>query len=399
MMAAGRAAENGAKVLLIERNERLGVKLLITGKGRCNITNTESNLQFLTEKYGKNGRFLFSSFSRFGVTDVVDFFESRGVKTKVERGGRVFPVSDKSIDVLKALINYMNEHKVKIMKGRQVERFIQREKKVQKIVLSDGKEIAAHNFLISTGGKSYPETGSDGSMFRLLKKMGHSISDLTPALVPIICTDKFLSELEGLSLKNVNISAWQNNKKKLERFGEALFTDRGVSGPIILDMSREVGKLLEVGSVELKIDFKPALSNEVLDKRIQQDFQEFNNKMFKNSLDNLLPKKLIAVIIQLSKIDPNKKVNTITKTERKILLELLKTFSLNVKKIGGFEKAIVTAGGVDLKEVDPKTMRSKLVDNLYLAGEVLDLDGPTGGFNLQVAWSTGFVAGDSININ
>jgi len=396
MMSAGKSAENGADVILVEKNNRLGVKLLITGKGRCNITNAENNPRNLTEKFGVNGKFMFSALSRFSVEDVINFFESRGLKTKVERGARIFPDTDKSQDVLEVLKDYLIENKVKVLLNSEVKSIIGK-KKIEKIVLTNGKEIIADEYIICTGGKSYPETGSNGAIFNLLKKLGHQIVKLAPALVPIICPEKFVKDLEGLSLKNVDISIWQNNKKKISRFGEAIFTNVGLSGPIILDMSKEVGQILEQGATQLKIDFKPALTEIELDKRIQKDWQTFTNKDFKNSLDSLLPQKLIPVIIKLSNIDPNKKVNSITKEERKTLLKLLKALELNIINLDGFDKAIITTGGVKLTEVDPKTMRSKIVSNLFLAGEVLDLDGPTGGYNLQVAWSTGFVAGDNIN--
>ena len=396
LMAAGRAAEMGADVVLLEKNTRLGVKLLITGKGRCNITNVESDLQFLTEKYGKNGKFLFSSFSKFGVNDVVDFFETAGVKTKVERGGRVFPVSNRSSDVLIALKKYIEAGQVRVLRTAEVVKIVHREKRVAKLLLESGKSIVADNYIVCTGGKSYPETGSTGEIYKLLTHLGHRVNKPTPSLVPVICQDRFIKQLEGLSLKNVEISIWQDRKKKTSRFGEAIFTADGMSGPIILDMSKEANQLLKNGDVKLVIDFKPALSEQALDKRVLRDFQELNNKMFKNSLDQLLPKKLIPVVVRLSKIDEDKKVNSISKEERKKLVKLLKSFELKLIKVGGFDKAIVTSGGVELKEVDPKTMQSKIIPNLYLAGEVLDLDGPTGGYNLQVAWSTGYVAGDSV---
>jgi predicted Rossmann fold flavoprotein len=396
MIAAGRAAVNGADVVLIEKNKHLGVKLLITGKGRCNITNIESERRFLTEKYGAKGKFLFSALSRFGVEEIIAFFEKLDVPTKVERGGRVFPKSDNSADVLTALGNYMNKNKVRVVKATNVKEFVKKGSKIEKLLLDNGQSVMADEFIICTGGKSYPETGSTGGMYQLIEKLGHTINSPKPSLVPILCREKFIKDLEGLSLKNVEISVWQQNKKKDSRFGEALFTASGMSGPIILDMSKQVGELLSHGEVCLQIDFKPSLSDQILDKRIQKDFQAVSNKMFKNSLDKLLPKKLIPVLIKLSGIDPDKKVNSITKEERKFLLKLLKQFELKVVKLEGFEKAIITAGGVELKEVDPKTMQSKIISNLYFAGEVLDLDGPTGGYNLQVAWSTGFAAGDSV---
>lgn len=392
MMSAGRAAELGAKVLLLEKNEHLGVKLLCTGKGRCNITNNTDETKKMVDRYGKNGRFLFSAFSKFGVEDVVNFFEERGVKTKVERGERIFPESDRARDVLNALVKYMRQGEVEIMTNAQVKNILVEKKAIKKIVLEDGQELEAEKYIICTGGKSYPLTGSTGDGYKWLEKMGHTIIFPRPALTPIIIKEKLVRELEGLSLKNVEISLFKHNKKIDSRFGEALFTDNGLSGPIILDMSKKIGEELS-GALILKIDFKPALDFVKLDERVQRDFQENSNKLFKNSLNELLPQKLIPVIIRLSEINPDKKVNTITKEERKKLLHLLKEFELTIKDLLGFDKAIVTAGGVELSEVDPKTMQSKIISNLYLAGEILDIDGPTGGYNLQVCWSTGFVAG------
>jgi predicted Rossmann fold flavoprotein len=397
MIMAGRAAEKGARVLLLEKNPKLGVKLLITGKGRCNIVNAESDIKKVIQRFGQNGKFLYSVLNKFGSQEIVEFFEDFGVKTKVERGNRIFPVSDKSQDILKALIEYLKKNKVEIKTNVEVKYIIVKKDNIEKIVLTSGEELTASNYAICTGGKSYPTTGSDGDGYKWLTKLGHNVLSPTPSLVPIILQEKYVKDLEGLSLKNVQIEAYQDNKKKDSRFGEAIFTSNGLSGPIILDMSKKIGELLSKGKVTLKIDFKPALDFKVLDKRIQNDFKEMNNKMFKNSLDLLLPKKLIPVIIKLSKIDEDKKVNSITKEERNRLLHLLKGFELEVKKIDGFDKAIVTAGGVDLKEIDPKTMKSRVISNLYLAGEVLDLDGPTGGYNLQASWSTGYCAGDNFN--
>lgn len=394
MMSAGRAGELGSRVLLLEKNQKLGVKLLITGKGRCNITNKTGDLKELTSKFGKNGKFLFSSFYKFGMDDVIDFFEFRGVKTKVERGNRVFPVSDNSKDILDALIGYLKKSQVKIKANAQVERIIKKGERIEKVILNNGDEIFANKFIICVGGKSHPGTGSSGDGFQWLAKLGHKITKLTPSLVPIIIEDKIVKELEGLSLKNVEISIYKNDKKIDSRFGEAIFTANGLSGPVILDMSKKIGKELSA-EMKVKIDFKPALDFEKLDRRIQRDFQERNNKIFKNSLDKLLPQKLIPVVIKLSKIDSEKKVNLITKEERKRLLHLIKEFDLGLKELAGYDKAIVTAGGVDLKEIDPATMKSKLIDNLYFAGEIIDVDGPTGGYNLQVCWSTGYVAGEN----
>lgn len=396
MLAAGRAAENGARVLLLEKNNQLGIKLLITGKGRCNITNAEPELKKFISQYGKNGKFLYTALNKFSPQETIKFFNNLDVATKTERGQRVFPVSDHAVAVLAALIKYLKKNQVEIKLNAEVEKIVVNKHKIEKIILAGGQELIAKKYLIATGGKSYSSTGSTGTGFEWLKKMGHHIVEPRPALVPIVLQEAWINELEGLSLKNVAISLYQNNKKMDTRFGEAVFTRCGLSGPIILDMSKKVNQLLANGEVVLKIDFKPALDEKTLDQRIQMDFLNFKNKLFKNALIALLPQKIIPVIIKLSAIDPNKKVNIITKVGRQKLLGLLKNFTLRVKKTAGFEIAIITSGGVDLKEIDPRSMRSKIVNNLFLAGEILDLDGPTGGFNLQVCWSTGFVAGDSL---
>jgi len=392
MMAAGRAGEKGAKVVLIEKNRKLGLKLLITGKGRCNVAHNETNLREFIDKFGSNGKFLFSSLSKFGVEDIINFFEKRRVPLKVERGNRIFPKSDSSRDVVRALVGYLMKYKVNIKTGADVRKIKPLSKK---IILKNGDEILADNFIICTGGKSYPITGSTGDGYRWLKKLGHTINELRPALTPLILKETFIRELEGLSLKNVEISLYKNNKKIDSRFGEAIFTSRGMSGPIILDLSKRVGEEMEKESdLVLKIDFKPALDFGKLDQRIQRDFKKTNNKIFKNSLNDLLPQKLIPIILKLSGIDLNKKVNLITSLERKKILHLLKEFDLHIKKLDDYRKAIITSGGVKLNEIDPLTMKSKIIPNLSLAGEVLDLDGPTGGYNLQICWTTGYVAGD-----
>ena len=394
LLAAGTAAQSGAGVVLIEKNDRLGKKLLITGKGRCNLTNAVKDGRDFIKELGKNGPFLFSSLTAFGPHDVIDFFNRRGVKTKVERGGRVFPVSDNAADVLKALIGYINEGKVKLVKNAEILDLIKENNLLKKIKLPDG-EISANNFIFATGGLAYPQTGSTGDGFGFAQKLGHAVIKPEPALAPVMAKEKWVKELEGLSLKNIRINLWQNNKKMAERFGEALFTAEGLSGPIILDLSQEIGRLLKIGPVELKINFKPALDYPTLDKRIQKDLAANKNKAFKNSLDELLPQKLIPVMIKLSGIEKNKKAGQLTRAERAKLAKLLTELKLNVAGLAGFDKAIVTAGGIDLKEIDPKTMRSKIIPNLYFAGEIIDLNGPTGGVNLQICFSTGFVAGRS----
>jgi predicted Rossmann fold flavoprotein len=394
MIAAGRAGEMGSRVILIEKNNNLGRKLLITGKGRCNLTNREDKPREFIDRFGKNGKFLFSAFSRFGTDELIRFFEKNGLKIKIERGNRVFPISDKSQDVLNVLIRYLNKSGVDIKTNTKVKRIIKKNRRIEKIVLENNEEIKANRFIICTGGISYPNTGSTGDGYKWSRQMGHTIIDLSPSLTPIIVKEKYVKDLEGLSLANVAISIYQDKKKINSRFGEAIFTANGMSGPIIIDMSKEIEKKLP-NKIRLQIDFKPALDFIKLDKRILRDFEKSPQKLFKNSLNELLPKKLIPVIIKLSEINPNKKVNSVTKEERKRLLHLLKELNFEIKGLEGFKKAIITTGGVKLDEIDQKTMRSKLIGNLYFAGEILDLDGPTGGYNLQMCWTTGYIAGES----
>jgi len=392
MIAAGRAGELGARVILVEKNKNLGRKLLITGKGRCNITNKTDKPREFINKFGKNGEFLFSAFSRFGTEETINFFENLGVETKVERGGRVFPKSDKSQDILNALINYLRKSDVKIKLNSEVKKIVKKNNRIEKVVLVNNEEIIADKFIVCTGGKSYPKTGSTGQGYLWAQKMGHKIIKPKPSLVPIETKENWVGSLQGVSLKNVSVALFQNNKELDFRFGEMLFTHFGLSGPIILDLSKKIGELLATGEVILKIDFKPALDSLTLDKRLQRDFK--GNKDFKNYLPELLPRSLGDLIVRFSKISPDKKLNSITKEERKKLIDVLKGLKLTVKGLIGFSQAIVTSGGVDLKEIDSKTMRSKIIKNLYFAGEILDIDGPTGGYNLQVCWTTGYVAGE-----
>lgn len=393
MMAGLHAGELGSRVVLVEKNKNLGTKLLLTGKGRCNITNKTDDLREFVEKFGKNGNFLFSALSRFGVDDVIDFFEKHGVKTKVERGQRVFPVSDSSLEIRQTFFDCLKKNSVEIKTNSEVKDIIKKNNRIEKVVLKNGEEIIADKFVLCIGGKSYPATGSTGDGYKWLKKLGHTVTDLRPALCSVVTKEKVVKDLEGLSLKNVEITIFKNNKKIDSRFGEAIFTANGMSGPIILDMSKKIASELP-GEIIMQIDFKPTLDFDKLDKRLQRDFESGHNKMFKNVIAQLLPAKLIPVIIGMSGIDEEKKVNLITKEERKKLLHLLKNFKLEIKSLSGFDRAIVTSGGVKLNEIDPKTMRSKIIENLYFAGEILDLDGPTGGYNLQVCWSTGYVAGE-----
>lgn len=393
MRAAGRAGESGAKVVLLEKNSTLGKKLLLTGKGRSNIAKAEFNPRELLKKYGREGDFLLHPLSVFGVKETIDFFEKKGLKTKVERGKRIFPQSGKAADVLNVLISYLEKGKAEIMTDSEVRKIIKEKNRIVKVILKGGGEISAKNYIIATGGKSYPGTGSVGDGYQWAKELGHKVNKLRPALVPLKIKENWPKMAQGLSLKNVELTVFQNNKKQDSRFGELLFTHFGISGPIVLDLSGKVGELLEKGGVKLVLDLKPALDFETLDRRLQSDFSKYGNKLFKNSLSDLLPQKLISIIVNLSGINPEKKVNEVTRQERQKLVKLLKGLEMGVPSLLGFETAIVTAGGVSLKEIDSKTMKSKLIGNLFFAGEIIDLHGPTGGYNLQLCWSTGYLAG------
>lgn len=392
LMAAGTAAEQGAAVILLEKNERLGKKLLITGKGRCNITRSEEDIPAFCEAFGRQGKFLYTALHAFTPNETIEFFNQRGLETKVERGQRVFPVSDSSQDVLQVLLNYLKEHKVKISTNCAVTGFTKKRGLIETIKTSQGP-VKARRVIIATGGKAYPATGSSGDGYKWAKELGHSVVPTYPALVPALTDEAWVPDLQGLSLKNVQIDVYQNNKKQDSRFGEALFTHEGLSGPIILDMSQKIGTLLKNGPVELRLDLKPALDYPKFDARLQRDLRHNAKKAFKNSLNDLLPAKFIPVMVKLSGIDPEKIANDVTKEERKRLLHLFKEMKFTVRKLDGFNNAIVTAGGISLKEIDPRTMRSRIINNLYFAGEIIDLNGPTGGYNLQMCWSTGRLAG------
>ena len=394
MMAAIRASECGANVILLEKNQMPGIKLLMTGKERCNITNAEGDVLKFTAHFGKKGKFLLSALHRFGMKETIEFFHKNKLKTVRERGGRIFPESDKAKDVRELFLRLIKQHNISRIVNCKIKKICHTQNNIEKIVL-DKVEIKARNYIISTGGLSYPQTGSTGEGYKWAKQMGHTIIKPEPALTPIIVKEKWVKGLEGLSLKNVRISLYQNMKKRDDHFGEALFTGSGMSGPIILDMSKTIGKLLAKGQAELFIDFKAALDFNILDKRILRDLEKYSNRSIKNILSGLIPKKLIPVILELAKMDPEKKGHSVTKDERKKLRLLLKQFPVTIKSLLGFSKAIITTGGVTLKEVNPKTMGSRIINNLYFAGEILDLDGPTGGYNLQVCWSTGYIAGEN----
>jgi len=392
LIAAGKAAECGNDVTLVEKNDRVGKKLLISGKGRCNLTN-DTDIEGLIENVPGNGNFLYSAFYTFSNSDLVNFFNDRGLKTKTERGGRIFPESDKAEDVIDILISYIRQLRVKLVLNSPVKEIKIFNSKVRFVVLRSGKIIECDSIILATGGASYPGTGSTGDGYEIAKSLGHSIVDLKPSLVPLVSNDKWVKDLQGLSLKNIAISLLNKNGKKIySDFGEMLFTHFGVSGPVILSASRHILEY-DYKDVKLLIDLKPALDEEKLDNRLQRDFEKYSRKQFKNSLEDLLPQKLISVIIELSKIQQDKFVNQITKEERLRLVKLFKKLEINITASRPITEAIITVGGISTDEINPSTMESKLVKGLYFAGEIIDVDGYTGGFNLTIAFSTGYVAG------
>ena len=403
MLAAITAAKAKKSVTILEKNNILGKKILVTGKGRCNLTSSVDIDEFINYIPG-NGRFLYSAFHNFTNEDIIKLVESNGVKVKVERGNRVFPLSDNAEDVRKALENEVIKHNISVRKNAEVKEILVKDGKVQGVKLVTGEEIYGDNVVIATGGKSYSGTGSTGDGYVMAEKVGHKIERIRGSLVPLTGNTSICQRLQGLSLKNVKILLLdiENHKKIYEDFGEMLFTHFGVSGPVVLSSSahllryKNVDALLKNNKIKLIIDLKPALSIEELDRRILRDFDKFINKEFKNSLTELLPHKMIDIIIDLSQINPSKKVNEITKEERQRLVKLLKSFEIEINGFRPVEEAIVTAGGVSTKEINPKTMESKLIKGLYFAGEVIDVDAYTGGFNLQIAYSTGYTAGKSI---
>ena len=395
MTAAYSASQNGIDVVLIEKNERVGRKLLITGKGRCNITNN-CEVEELIANVNTNGKFLYSAFYTFTNDAVMEMFESLGVRLKTERGNRVFPESDRAMDVVDAMARLIKRKNIKLVTGKTVKDIKEKNGKVESVVLSDGKEIKADAVIIATGGASYQRTGSTGDGYRLAEKLGHKITPLKPSLIGLEIQEDFVHKLKGLSLRNVAINVYgKKNKKIYDDFGEMEFTDYGVDGPIIKSASC-IMRDLSKESYKISLDLKPALDHEKLDKRVQRDFQKYINKKFENSLSDLLPSKMIRVVVELSGIDPATPVNSITKEERKNLVNTIKNIEMHVKRYRPMEEAIVTSGGVKTSEINSSTMESKLVEGLYFAGEVIDVDAYTGGFNLQIAFSTGYLAGMSI---
>jgi predicted Rossmann fold flavoprotein len=394
MMAAIKAAENGASVVLLEKMKRAGKKMLITGKGRCNITNV-AEIPELIKNIPGNGKFLNSCIRAFDNEDVQYFFNGIEVPTKVERGGRVFPVSDKAADVVDAMVLQLHELGVKLYTDVKVSDILVQDNKAVGVKTDDGQKFEAEAVIIATGGSSYPGTGSTGDGYKMADRIGHKVVTPLPALVPLELEEEWVKDLQGLSLKNVRVTLFADEKKIMDMFGEMLFTHFGVSGPIILSLSRKTAQLLEEGSfVELMIDLKPALTFEQLDARVLRDFEKYQRKEMKNALKDLLPGRLIPPVLDGAYIEPDRMVYSMTNEERHRLVNVLKGLLVTVTKTRPIAEAIVTAGGVDVKEINPKTMESKLIKNLYFAGEVVDVDAYTGGYNLQAAFSMGAAAGN-----
>lgn len=401
MFAAIAAAQEGHEVDLFEKNEKLGKKIYITGKGRCNLTNN-CEMEELFDAVCSNRKFLYSAFYGFTNQDAIDFFERSGMPTKTERGNRVFPVSDHASDVIAALSGGMKKWGVRVHLNREVAELMIRpgeelkSGKTEGIRLRDGSAHFADAVIVATGGLSYPSTGSTGDGYRFAREAGHSVTELSPALVPLTVQEEDAAAMQGLSLKNVEVSIYDGKKQLFDEFGEMMFTHFGVTGPLILSASSKIQKQLKKHSLTMEIDLKPALSREQLDARILRDFEQNKNRQFKNVLGALFPAKLIPVMIRRSGIDPQKAIHDIEKQERQKLVEATKAFRLTVTGLRGYREAVITRGGVSVKEISPATMESKLIEGLYFAGEVLDVDALTGGFNLQIAWSTGYAAGKGI---
>lgn len=399
MMSAGRARERGLKVLLLEKNPSLGKKLLITGGGRCNLTNAELDNRKLLEKFKDDGKFLFSAFSKWSTKDTLDFFEKRNMPTKIEEGKRVFPLSDKSQSVLDVLVKYLKETGVIVKNNSSVTGFLIKENKIVGVRVNEGgksSEIFAKNIILATGGKSRPETGSTGEGFDWLKGIGHNIIEPNASLVPITVKDEWVSKVAGLSFPLVKINVYLDDKKQISKLGKVLFTHVGLSGPGILNLSRQIGELLRYGEVKIGLDLLPDTDLAKLNTKLLEILKTHSNKKIKNSLSELVPSSLVSIIIDLAKIDPDKECNSITREERVSLMNLIKKLPLTVEGLLGTDKAIITSGGVDLNEVDFKNMSSKKFPNLYLVGDVLNIDRPSGGYSLQICWTTGFVAGNEV---
>lgn len=392
LFAAGFAAQQGASVLLLEKNAQCGAKVLITGKGRCNVTHSEEDPRKFVQHFGRNGRALLTALYAFGVKDVVAFFEEYGVPLKIERGGRIFPESGEAQDVQKALLTFVRNAGVDLRTSCEVKGLQMEDGRVKEVETTAGN-FAADKVIVATGGLSYPETGCTGDGYAWAKASGHRLVTPQPALMPVKLRDSWTAEVSRFNLKNVRITLCLNGKRLDERFGEAFFTRSGIGGPIVLDMSSQIRDALKQGAVTLLLDLKPAVSDELFDKRLQRELSEHSNHEFAHSLGGLLPRDMVPVFLRLVGIDPKKKCHSVTRAERQRLLKLFKELVLEVSGCDGFRKAIITSGGVSLLDIDMRSMRSKQVSNLFFAGEMIDLDGPTGGFNLQECWSTGYLAG------
>lgn len=393
MMAAGRAAELGVKVILIEKNDQLGKKLLITGGGRCNLTNAEFNDRRLLEKFKENNKFLFSAFSQFSVKETLNFFHDRGMETKIEAEKRVFPCSESARSVWNVMCAYIKEGGVTIISNSPASGFIKKENVITSVKLKNRKEIFAKNFVLATGGMSRPKTGSTGDGFLWLKELGHKVTEPDAALVPVAIGDSWVRRMAGVSISEVKITVLQNNAKQTSHKGKILFTHFGISGPTALNISKDIGELLKYGEVIISLDLIPELDHGHANARLQEIFKKNSNKKFKNSMSGLIPSALISVISAKSGIKPDKFCHSITRDERLSLIKFLKDLRMGVAGLLGVKKAIVTSGGVELSEIDFKTMRSRLYPNLYLIGDILNIDRPSGGYSLQLCWTTGYVAG------
>ena len=391
LMAGIRATELGAKVVLIEKNKRPGLKLLTTGGGRCNITNAIFNPKEMAEKYGPNGKFLISALNKFGAKEIIDFFNSRGIFTKIEKINQVFPESNRSTEILNTLMDEFKRNGGKLVTESIVRNIVTEGDAITKIVLNSNEEIEAKKYIFATGGRSYPDTGSTGDAYIWLKKLGHTIVTPQPALSPIIVKENLVKKLEGLSLSDVTLNLYDGDKKIKSLTGDIVFTSTGVSGPAAMDLTRYING---TEKLSLKIDFLPDYTNESLDEHLRDIFTRHGTKLFRNSLDGLVPPKLQYLLCDILSISTDKTASVINREERKGLVNFLKSFNLKIQSIGGYDKAIVTQGGVALNEINPKNMQSKIIPNLFLAGELLDLDGPSGGYNLQICWTTGYVAGE-----
>ncbi len=395
MMAAGKAASLGSKVILIEKNETLGKKLLITGGGRCNLTNAELDIRKFLSNFKDSDKFLFSAFSQFNSKDTLDFFNSHGMETKVEALGRVFPTSNSSQSVWNTLLEYLKQNNVTVLSNTTVVGFEKDSNKIVSIKTKNGKNILAKSFILATGGKSHPETGSTGDGFKWLSDLGHTVTEPKASLVPIAIKEDWVKKLQGVSMPDVKITILQNGEKQLTKKGKILFTHFGLSGPTILNLSHNIGELLKYDDVTLSLDLLPNLDHGQLNSKLQEIFKDKSNKKLKNSFDGLLPSAITPIIVELSGIDSDTPSHSVTRENRLRLIEILKNLTVTVESLLGEDKAIVTSGGVSLDEINFKTMQSKMFPNLFIVGDLLDIDRPSGGYSLQLCWTTGFVAGEN----